>query len=94
MKALFPLRISRLGIKDGEIHFRNYEAQPPVNIFIHELYAVATNLTNSRKVSRTLKATLNVQAVVMTHGKLKANMILDPLGAKPTFELKLELEGL
>jgi len=94
VKSLFPLRISRLGIKDGEIHFRNYEARPPVDVYIHHLSAVATNLTNSRKVSRTLKATLDARGTAMSNGALQTHLEMDPLGAKPTFDLTVQLKGL
>jgi len=93
-KALFPLRISRLRIIDGEIHFRNYQAAPVINVFIHDVNALATNLTNSRKVSKTLKATLDAQGIAMTDGKLKIHLEIDPLAEKPAFEYTAALEDL
>jgi len=94
VKALFPLRISRLGIKNGEIHFRNYHADPPIDIFIRRVTAVATNLTNSRKVSRTLKATLDAQGLAMNTGRLRTHVDIDPLVEKPTFAMAFEIEDL
>jgi len=94
VKALFPLRISRLGIKSGEIHFRNYHADPPVDIFIHQVNAVASNLTNSRKVSRTLKATLDAQGLAMDSGRFRTHVDMDPLVERPNFAMAFELETL
>ena len=91
---MLPLRVARLGIKNGEIHFRNYEAAPPVDIFIHHIYVVATNLTNSRRLSQTLKATADLNAVAMSSGAVTAHIDLDPLNSKPTFAMVFKLENL
>jgi len=94
VKSLFPLRVSRLRIKDGEIHFRNFQAKPEIDISLHRVNALATNLTNSRKVSSTLKATLDATGVLMSDGNLVTHVEIDPLADKPTFKGILKLEGL
>jgi hypothetical protein len=94
VKELFPLRIARLGIKNGDIHFRNYHADPPVNIYIHKINLVATNLTNSKRFTNLLKATVDADAIAMTHGDLHLHMVVDPLGNGKTFEMQLELKDL
>ena len=93
-QEMLPLRMARLGIKNGEIHFRNYEATPPVDIFIRHIHAVAANLTNSLRLSQTLKATLDVQAVAMSSGAVTAHMDMDPLDPKPTFSMAFKVENL
>ena len=94
VKELFPLRIARLGIKNGEIHFRNYQAAPPIDIFIHKINLVATNLTNSKKFTSTLKATVDADAVAMSSGDLHMHMVADPLDTGKTFKMELELKHL
>ena len=37
-------------------------------------FVVMTNLTNSLKVSKTLKATLDARGIVMSDGKLQAHV--------------------
>jgi len=93
-KELFPLRIARLGVKDGEIHFRNFHADPPVDLVIHHLALIATNLTNSRRLSNTLKATIDATGVAMYKGDLRLHMVVDPLGSGKTFKMELELKNL
>ena len=93
-KELFPLRIARLGVKNGEIHFRNYHADPPIDLMIHHLVLVATNLTNSRKLSKTLKATIDATGMAMSNGDLRLHMVVDPLGLGKTFKMELELKHL
>ena len=94
VKELFPLRISRLGVKKGEIHFRNFHADPPIDLLIHHIVLLATNLTNSRKLSNTLKATIDGDGVVMSDGDIHLHMVVDPLGSGKTFNMEFELKHL
>ncbi len=56
---LFPLRINRLSIADGEVHFQNLHAKPKVDIYLNDFDLVACNLTNSEEISKTLVASIN-----------------------------------
>ena len=94
VKELFPLRIERLQMTDGEIHFRNYHTDPPIDIFLHKIFLVATNLTNSKRFTHTLKATIDAHAEAMSTGDLRMHMVVDPLGTGKTFEMQLELKHL
>jgi hypothetical protein len=51
LESLFPFKLNRFEIKTGEIHFQNHFSNPPVDIYLSQLSAVATNLTNSRQLS-------------------------------------------
>jgi len=94
VKELFPLRIARLGVKQGEIHFRNFHADPPIDLVIHDVDLVASNLTNSRKLSNTLKATIDADGVAMSDGDIHMHMTADPLGSGKTFKMEVELKRL
>ncbi len=94
LKDLFPLRINRLQIKNGEVHFRELQAKPPVHIFLQHLDMTVFNLTNSKNVSRTLKATLEAKALAMNSGWMEAYVGLDPFAQKPTFSVRFKLEKL
>ncbi|MGE5680205.1 MAG: DUF748 domain-containing protein [Bacillota bacterium] len=94
VQDLMPLRINRFTINNGEIHFRNFHSDPKVNIYVTELYVVATNLTNSRKISKTLAAALDVSGVALNSGRFTLRADIDPYEEKPTFKMALELKGL
>ena len=83
-----------MGVKKGEIHFRNFHADPPIDIVIHDIVLVATNLTNSKKLSNTLKATIDGDGVAMSDGDVHLHMTADPLGSGKTFKLELKLTHL
>src|ERR1051326_4952066 len=49
IKRLFPLRINRLAVDGGQLHFRDPSADPPVDLYLRDVKLVALNLTNSAK---------------------------------------------
>ncbi len=91
---LSPVRINRLEIFDGTVHFRNFHSEPEVDIYLSELRGETRNLTNSRELSETLAASAEVSATVMDDSPLEVHIVLDPYNQDPTFDLDLSLEGL
>ena len=94
LRELLPLQINRFAVSDGELHFRNYAAQPDVDIYLDRINLVARNLTNSTKVSDTLVATLSGEARAMKSGHAELEMKIDPFAPSPTYDLAFELKNL
>ncbi|MGI8889730.1 MAG: DUF748 domain-containing protein [Chthoniobacterales bacterium] len=53
---------------------------------------MATNLTNSDKLAKTLNAHVEMQARPLGQGDIRAKIDLDPYAAEPTFNLETELK--
>jgi len=51
-KELFPLKINRFTVDDGEIHFRDFHKSPRVDVVFDRFRLVATNLTSAFLVSQ------------------------------------------
>lgn len=94
IRELTPLRIDRLAVIDGEMHFRNYTAEPNVDIYLRDIDLVVRNLTNSARVSETLAATLSGTGQAMRSGRFNIEMRFNPLESRPTYELAFELKEL
>jgi uncharacterized protein involved in outer membrane biogenesis len=94
VEDLLPFQINHFGIHGGEIHFRDYQSKPTVDIHIDHLEAVAEGLTNSAKTSNALPASLRVTAQVMDDAALRLNLKLAPLAVSPTFYLSAEVRDL
>lgn len=94
VKALVPLKINRIGIHDGEIHYRDVHTDPKVNIFVQNFRGELTNLTNSEDLSESLVATASFRGRAMGSGKLQIDARVDPYKKAPTFELDAKLEDL
>ena len=93
VKELFPLRINRLEAKDGEVHYRDFYSDPKVDLRIDRVHLIALNLTNSRSVSKTLAATIDVDGHPLETASLRAHADFDPYRDKPTFSFAGKLEN-
>jgi hypothetical protein len=91
VKQLFPLRINRFAVHDGEIRYRDCGHEPKVNLWVDHVQMVAVNITNSKKLSKSLIADVRIEGRPLNVGDARSQISLDPYAAKPTFAFNLEL---
>ncbi|MDQ6859577.1 MAG: DUF748 domain-containing protein [Verrucomicrobiota bacterium] len=94
VKELFPVKINRFTVNEGEVHYRDFSRTPKVDVVIDRVDLVATNLTNSLKLSKSLHADIEIKGRPLRDGTLATNINLDPYAQKPTFTMKTEVAGL
>jgi hypothetical protein len=94
VEALFPLRINKFEITDGEVHYRDDSGNPPFDMFIDSVYVVATNLTNSKDISESLFAVIDGEGLAMRQAPIKVHVETDPNAEHKTFDLNLSLRNL
>ncbi|MCR6640538.1 MAG: DUF748 domain-containing protein [Sporocytophaga sp.] len=94
VKKLFPLKINRLEVLNGEIHYRDYSASPDINLYLQSVHAVANNLTNSEKLSKTLVANITATGKVMKTGQFNFKLEFDPYAESPYFDMDAKMEKL
>src|SRR3954447_15939643 len=94
IRELFPLKFNRFTVNDGEIHYRDFSRKPQVDVVIDRVDMVASNLTNSLKLSKTLHADIAIKGRPLREGSLASNINLDPYAAKPTFTMKTEMDSI
>ena len=76
IKQLFPLKFNRFSVHDGEIHYRDFYRNPKVDVIVDRVQMVATNLTNSKKLSQSLIAEVVVREMTSrSAGKLVGSII-------------------
>jgi uncharacterized protein involved in outer membrane biogenesis len=92
IKQLYPIKINRFAVHDSELHYRDFSKQPKVDIPIDDVQMVATNLTNSKKLSKSLIAEIEMTGRPLRTGNIRMRLDLDPYASKPTFALKLEVD--
>ena len=61
IKELFPLKINRFVVHDGQIHYRDFRKTPKVDVVFDRVRMLARNLTNSEKLSKTLHANIEIE---------------------------------
>lgn len=88
LKEMTPLRVNRLTVHNGEIHFRNYSAEPKIDIYLHAIEAEVNNLSNTKEIDQTLKSSIRATGKAMTKGTFEIFLAMDPFAAKPTFETR------
>lgn len=91
VKDLFPLRINRFEIVNGEIHYKDFHSSPKVDVYIRSIQAVATNLTNSENISKDLAANIQAKGIVMETGSFQLTSRIDPYTPEPTFDLNFSV---
>ena len=94
IKQLFPLKINRFAAHDGEIHYRDYSREPHVDLVADNVLLVAANLTNSKKLSKSLIADIRMEGRLLHSGEARSQISLDPYASRPTFAFNFELKSL
>ena len=94
IRDLFPFRINSTVIQDGSVHFRAYQAQKPVDVYISHLQVTIDDLTNIRRETKPLVATVRAKGMVMDQARVQFIMTLDPFSYRPTFHMAMRLLGL
>ena len=94
IKQLFPLKINRFAVHNGELHYRDYGREPNVDLVTDRVQMVAVNLTNSKKLSKSLIADIRMEGRPLRAGKGRAQISLDPYASPPSFALNLEISEL
>src|SRR3954447_1968868 len=78
IKQLFPLKFNRFAVHNGTVHYRDFSSDPKVDVVVDHIQMVATNLTNSKKLSKTMIAEMQAEGRPLGEGRLRAQASLDP----------------
>ncbi|HEU5396980.1 MAG TPA: DUF748 domain-containing protein [Verrucomicrobiae bacterium] len=91
LSKLVPFKINSLIVNDGQVHFRNPYSDPPVDIYVDQLTALATNFTNARNLKQQLPAGVHATGRTMGKGQFDFLAHVNPIAAAPTFEMSGQL---
>lgn len=94
IRDLFPFTINSAAVQNGSVHFRAYQTEKPLDVYLSQFNASIENLSNVRDELNPLAATVQASAKVMDDAKLQLKMTFDPFSYRPTFHLALRLLGL
>ncbi len=91
IRDLFPFKINSTEIKGGNIHFRAYQVNPPVDAYLSHVDATVDNLTNIYDEVAPMYATVNASGLAMDQARFDFKMKLDPFSYRPTFQIAVQL---
>lgn len=94
IRDLFPFQINSAIIQNGSVHFRTYESQKPVDIYLSQVNGSIDDLGNIRNETTPLVTSVQATAKAMDEANVNLKMTLDPFSYHPTFHLAVRLLGL
>jgi hypothetical protein len=87
IQDLFPFTINQAIIRDGTIHFRGFDKENPMDVYISRIEGIVDNLTNIREETTPRVASVRAEGLVMDHASFQLRMTLNPFSYRPTFQL-------
>jgi hypothetical protein len=85
LKTFTPFKVNRFEVFNGKLGYRDFKAEPDVNIHADNIYVLATNLSN---VADTALLPANVKATANIYGgSFDFNMRINALAEHPTYDL-------
>lgn len=91
LDQLFPFRIDSAEVIDGEVHFHAFHVQPQVDVYLSDVNATLTNLSNAKGSVDPLVATVTADGTAMDTGRFSFELDFDPRSYRPTFDLAFQL---
>lgn len=87
LQNIAPFTINRFQVNDGSLRFLDPYRTPKVDIYVTNLFATATNLTNVRHQGGPLPSGLLAHGNTIGGGLLHLELHMNPLAHAPTFKL-------
>lgn len=94
LQRLLPIKLNEVVVHNGKIHFRNFQTEPNVDIYVDELEAVATNLTNADREEGAQVAEIDAEGKLLGEVPVEASMDFDPLGEMNNFEFNFRAQDI
>ena len=94
VKDLFPLRLNRFNLTHCEIHYKDFDSDPKVDIKLTEVYVEGKDFSNTRSPKEQLESTIQASAKAESVAPVKLFVKLQPSAKIPTFGLNFSLEKL
>ncbi|CAN5875576.1 DUF748 domain-containing protein [soil metagenome] len=91
LQDVMPFQINRFEVRNGTLRYRDFHADPQVNVPVRQLNLVALNLTNVEQVADSLPSTLEMSAVTVGQGQVGLSGRLNLLKELPDFNLNFKL---
>jgi hypothetical protein len=92
VEDLVPFQINRFVFRNSEAWFHDVGSNPTIDVYITNVYVLATNITNTRDLSTNLPAYFHVFGTTLGNGLLDLEVHANPLATKPTFNLNGRIE--
>lgn len=94
LQQLVPIRIDRLVIQNGKLHFHNFTSDPPVHLLMTDLEGAFTNISNADRSEGTRPAQFTLQGLMLENATTTLDGFLDPLGDFHDFDINMKISDI
>lgn len=94
VNELVPFTLNEVRVNDGQLSFRNFDADPPVHVYANDINASLYNLTNSAKEEQSRVARFEGTAKFFNQAPIEATARFDPFTDWEDFDVSLRVTGL
>jgi hypothetical protein len=94
VKKLVPFQINRFQVIHGDLHFRDFHAEPEIDLEMNHVELVADNLTNATHSQSLMPSTVVMSGNPFIVGRLNAELAVNVDLKQPTFSEKLRLDNI
>lgn len=94
LESILPVRLDRVDIRQGVVAFRNFNSEPPVNIYVNELDLTILNLTNAKQQEGARDATAQGNGLFLGQAPIEASASFDPLVRMENLDFRLRMTDL
>jgi hypothetical protein len=94
LEQLLPITLNEVRVIDGRLAFRNFQSEPPVDVFASGVDASVYNLTNTASADGTRVAALKGNAALFGQAPLEVDASFDPFSNFEDFQLRLRMTDL
>jgi hypothetical protein len=94
VNEMVPFTLNEVRVVDGQVSFRNFDADPPVHVYANAINASLYNLTNSSKAEDGRVATFEGEAKFFNQAPIEATAHFDPFTDWENFDVLLRMTGL
>ena len=92
VKQLVPLKINRFEVRQGDVHFFDFHADPKIDLEMNDIELTADNLTNSNHSKAEMPSTVTLTGKPFRKGILDAQLAVNVDLKQPTFSEKVRLD--
>jgi len=93
LNGLMPFTLNELRVMDGQVSFRNFQADPPVHVYASAIDASLFNLTNTADQKQGRVAHFEGNAKLFNQAPMEASAQFDPYTDWEDFQLSLRVTG-
>lgn len=89
---IFPLRVDILRLSRSQIHYMDFHSRPAIDVYLKDMTATATNLTNIEKSGADLQSKVALSSAIQESGRLDINGTVDIHQQPEAFDLNMSVK--